>query len=177
MVHVHVSPVATSLGLSLNILAYGVGDLLFSPLTEIPIIERNPIYCLTFVVFWALLFGSAVVNTFGGLLALRFWIGFFGRPALANRGATIRDMYSLIYIPFRLSWWVFIYITFSYPKYAAPFFAGNSVWRPGTAGGSVIFARPLFTNLGIYRGMTLLGGLSVAGIFGTIALYSVYVRK
>jgi DHA1 family multidrug resistance protein-like MFS transporter len=40
-----ISPVAASLGLSLYVLAYGIGDLLFSPLTEIPAIGRNPVYC------------------------------------------------------------------------------------------------------------------------------------
>lgn len=103
----HVSPVAASLGLSLYILAYGVGDLLFSPLTEIPVVGRNPVYWLTFTVFWVLSFPEAVTNSFGGLLALRFWLGFFGSPALANGGATIGDMFPLIYIPYGLSFWVF----------------------------------------------------------------------
>lgn len=67
---------------------------------------------------------------------------------------------------------LFIYLPFSYPKYAASLFAGNSVWRSGTAGASVVFARPLFINLGVHKGVTLLGGLSVAGILGTIALYT-----
>lgn len=40
-----ISPVAASLGLSLYVLAYGIGDLLFSPLTEIPAIGRNSVYC------------------------------------------------------------------------------------------------------------------------------------
>lgn len=66
---------------------------------------------------------------------------------------------------------LFIYIPFSYPQYAASLFAGNSVWRSATAGASVVFARPLFVNLGVDRGVTLLGGLSVAGIFGTIGIY------
>lgn len=397
-----VSPVAVSLGLSLYVLAYGIGDLLFSPLTEIPMIGRNPVYFLTFIVFWVLSFPTAVVDNFGGLLALRFWLGFFGSPALANGGASIGDMYSLIYIPYGLSWWVFsawagpafgpliggfaamakgwrwpmwevvwmastvllvllclmpetsapnillnrarrlrkltgdsrlqsqseidqrnlststiilsalirpmeimlkdpsiffvnlytgyfygvfytffevfplvfppfygfnlgetglaflacfigvtvalltyfaylyfymvpdnirnglreqehrlvpaivgsfllpiglfmfawtsdsnihwsvplvgvgifvmghfftmqslfIYIPFSYPKYAASLFAGNSVWRSVTAGSSVVFARPLFINLGVHKGVTLLAGLSVVGIFGTIAIYT-----
>jgi MFS transporter, DHA1 family, multidrug resistance protein len=101
-----VSPVAASLGLSLYVLAYGIGDLLFSPLTEIPIVGRNSVYYLTFIVFWALSFAPTVVNRFGGLLALRFWMGFFGSPALANGGATIGDMFALIYIPYGLSWWV-----------------------------------------------------------------------
>lgn len=400
--HFGVSPVAASLGLGLYVLAYGIGDLLFAPLTEIPVIGRNPVYYLTFIVFWALSFPSAVVNNFGGLLALRFWLGFFGSPALANGGATIGDLYSLIYIPYGLSFWVFsawagpafgpliggfaamakgwrwplweivwmaspvllslllfmpetsasnillkrarrlrklldnprlqsqseidqrnmsasailtsalirpieitikdpsiffvnaytgyfygvfytffevfplvfppfygfnlgqtglaflacfvgvtiallayfayltfymvpdniknglreqehrlvpaivgsfflpvglfvfawtsdsnihwivpligvgifvighffvmqslfIYIPFSYPKYAASLFAGNSIWRSGVAGGAVVFARPLFINLGVHKGVTLLAGLSVAGVFGTIAIYT-----
>lgn len=105
--HFGVSYVAATLGLALYVLAYGIGDLLFSPLTEIPIVGRNPIYYSTFFVFWALSFGPPLVNSFGGLLALRFWLGFFGSPALANGGATIGDMYSLVYIPYGLSWWVF----------------------------------------------------------------------
>jgi DHA1 family multidrug resistance protein-like MFS transporter len=66
---------------------------------------------------------------------------------------------------------LFIYIPFSYPKYAASLFAGNSIWRSGTAGASVVFARPLFINLGVHKGVTLLADLSVVGIFGTITPY------
>ena len=105
--HFQVSPVTTSLGLGLYVLAYGIGDLLFSPLTEIPVIGRNPVYYLTFLVFWALSFPTAVVDNFEGLLVLRFLLGFFGSPALANGGATIGDMFALIYIPYGLCWWVF----------------------------------------------------------------------
>ena len=102
-----VSPTAASLALSLYVLAYGVGPLLFAPLSEIPIIGRNPVYIITFVLFFILSFPTAVVGNFGGLLALRFLQGFFGSPALANGGATFSDMYSLIYVPYQLSWWVF----------------------------------------------------------------------
>ena len=105
--HFGVSSVTTSLGLGLYVLAYGIGDLLFSPLTEIPIIGRNPVYYMTFIIFWVLSFPTAVVDSFGGLLALRFWLGFFGSPALANGGATIGDMFAVIYIPYGLCWWVF----------------------------------------------------------------------
>ncbi|KAJ6783443.1 hypothetical protein PWT90_01690 [Aphanocladium album] len=102
-----VSAVASTLGLSLYILAYGVGDLLFSPLTEIPVVGRNPVYYGTFIVFWILSFPQVFVNSFGGLLAIRFFLGFFGSPALANGGATIGDMFDAIHIPYGLSWWVF----------------------------------------------------------------------
>lgn len=94
-----VSPVASTLGLGLYVLAYGIGDLLFSPLSEIPSIGRNHIYYLTYIVYWVLSFPEAVVDSFGGLLALRFWLGFFGSPALANGGATVGDMFSLMSSP------------------------------------------------------------------------------
>ncbi len=67
---------------------------------------------------------------------------------------------------------LFIYIPFSYPQYAASLFAGNSIWRSGVAGGAVVFSRPLFINLGVHKGVTLLAGLSVAGILGTVAIYT-----
>ena len=66
---------------------------------------------------------------------------------------------------------LFIYLPFSYPKYAASLFAGNSLWRSITAGASVVFATPLFTSLGVHKGVSLLGGLSVVGIIGTIVIY------
>lgn len=102
-----VSPTSAALPLSLYVLAYGVGPLLWAPLSEIPIIGRSPVYILTFVIFFALSFPTAVSQSFGGLLVLRFLQGFFGSPALANGGATFSDMYSLIYVPYQLSWWVF----------------------------------------------------------------------
>jgi DHA1 family multidrug resistance protein-like MFS transporter len=95
------------LPLAIYVLAYGIGPLLFAPLTEIPVIGRNPVYFLTFIVFFALSFPTAVVGNFAGLLVLRFLQGFFGSPALANAGATFGDMYSLLYVPYPLSWWVF----------------------------------------------------------------------
>ncbi|EPE24922.1 MFS general substrate transporter [Glarea lozoyensis ATCC 20868] len=102
-----VNPTEAVLPLSLYVLAYGIGPLVFAPLSEIPSIGRNPVYYLTFIVFFALSFPTAVVNNFAGLLVLRFLQGFFGSPALANAGASFSDMYSLLYVPYPLSWWVF----------------------------------------------------------------------
>ena len=95
------------LPLSLYVLAYGIGPLIFGPLSEIPIIGRNPVYYVTFILFFALSFPTAVVGNFAGLVVLRFLQGLFGSPALANGGASFSDMYSLLFVPFPLSWWVF----------------------------------------------------------------------
>lgn len=79
------------------VLTYGIGDLLFSPLTEIIIAGWSPVYCLTSIVLWILSFLEAAVDNFGGLLVLRFSLGFFGGPALENGGATVGDIFSPIH--------------------------------------------------------------------------------
>lgn len=59
---------------------------------------------------------------------------------------------------------LFIYIPMSYPQYAASLFAGNDLCRSAFAFAAILFARPMFLNLGIGRGVSLLGGLSVLGV-------------
>jgi DHA1 family multidrug resistance protein-like MFS transporter len=66
---------------------------------------------------------------------------------------------------------IFVYIPLSYPKYAASLFAANDFFRSALACGSVLFAHPLFGNLGVAKGTSLLGGLSVIGIIGIWLLY------
>jgi DHA1 family multidrug resistance protein-like MFS transporter len=70
----------------------GIGPLLFSPLSEIPFIGRNPVYLLTFAVFLVLCGIAPILNSFSGLLAVRFFQGFFGSPCLATGGASLGDM-------------------------------------------------------------------------------------
>lgn len=95
-----------SLPLSLYVLAYGMGPLLWAPLSEIPIIGRSPVYAATMAIFVILSLPTALVNNFAGLLVLRFLQGFFGSPCLANGAATMQDMYSLLYLPYALTAWV-----------------------------------------------------------------------
>ena len=102
----HVSPIDASLPLSLYVLAYGIGPLLFAPLSEIPVVGRSPVYTVTFLLFVILSIPTALVNNFAGLLVLRFLQGFFGSPCLANGGATMQDMYSLLKLPYALTIWV-----------------------------------------------------------------------
>lgn len=52
----------------------------------------------------------------------------------------------------------------SYPQYAASMFAGNDFCRSLFAFGAVLFSRPMFLNLGVGKGVTVLAGLSVMGI-------------
>lgn len=52
----------------------------FRPLTScrIPVLGRNSIYIVTFFIFVILLIPTALVQNIGGLLVLRFLLGWFG---------------------------------------------------------------------------------------------------
>ncbi|KAK1719501.1 multidrug resistance protein [Colletotrichum acutatum] len=85
-----VSQVAALLGLTLFVAGYGLGPMIWSPLSEIPQIGRNPIYISTLLLF----IPTALAVNFGMLLAFRFLTGFFGSPVLATGGATLADIWS-----------------------------------------------------------------------------------
>ncbi|KAG8984673.1 hypothetical protein FRB94_004566 [Tulasnella sp. JGI-2019a] len=103
----HISIVVATLGLTLYVLAYGIGPMLFSPLQELPSWGRNPIYILTAFVFVMLQIPTALAKNIAGLLVLRFLGGFFASPALATGGASVGDIYSPQYMPYALSLWAF----------------------------------------------------------------------
>ena len=106
MHHFDVGTTKASLPLSLYVLAYGVGPMFFAPLSEIPVVGRSPIYLATFGLFFVLSVPTAVVDNFGGFLALRFFQGFFGSPCLANGGASLQDMYDYGALPYAMMFWV-----------------------------------------------------------------------
>ncbi|KAI7190836.1 MFS general substrate transporter [Hortaea werneckii] len=107
MAEFNVGPETALLGLSLYVLAYGIGPLIFSPLSEIPRVGRNPPYMVTMGIFVILLVPSALVENFAGLMVLRFLQGFFGSPCLATGGASLQDLFSLVKLPYVLCLWAF----------------------------------------------------------------------
>lgn len=100
-----ISGEVASLGLSMYVFGYGVGPLLFSPLSEIPLIGRNPPYLATFFIYLMITIPLGLINNFPGFVVLRFFQGFFGSPALATGGASITDIYSLMEMPYLLTGW------------------------------------------------------------------------
>jgi MFS transporter, DHA1 family, multidrug resistance protein len=66
---------------------------------------------------------------------------------------------------------IFVYVPMSYPQYAASIFAGNDFVRSAFAFAAVLFAPPMYKNLGIGQGISLLAGLSVMGIAGMWELF------
>ncbi|OBT92468.2 hypothetical protein VE01_09558 [Pseudogymnoascus verrucosus] len=101
----NVSYTAASLGLAIYVLGYGLGPLLFSPLSEIPSVGRNLPYIVTFGIFVILCAPTATVDNFGGLIALRFLQGYFGSPCLATGAASMGDMFSLVKLPIAIAFW------------------------------------------------------------------------
>lgn len=95
-----------ALGLSLFVLGYGTGPLIFSPLSELPAIGRNPIYIITMFLYTIISIPTALVQNYPGLMVLRFLQGFFGSPCLASGGASVGDMYSLMSLPYAMIAWV-----------------------------------------------------------------------
>ena len=89
----HVSQEVALLGLSLFVAGYGLGPMLWSPMSEVPQIGRMPIYILTLIVFVVFQLGVIYAKNIGMLLAFRFLTGLFGSPVLATGGATLADIY------------------------------------------------------------------------------------
>ncbi|KAK4495584.1 hypothetical protein PRZ48_012852 [Zasmidium cellare] len=125
----HVNETVASLGLSLYILGCGIGlstsifshiqketdcadscswfpgPLLFSPLSEIPLLGRSYIYTSTFTLFTLLCIPTALVSNLPGFLILRFLLGFFASPPLATGGASLADMFSAENMPYAIALW------------------------------------------------------------------------
>jgi DHA1 family multidrug resistance protein-like MFS transporter len=117
-----------SMTLSMYVLAYGMGPMIFSPLSEIPAIGRNPPYILTYGLFVVLIVPTALVTNFPGLIVLRFLLGFFGSPCLATGGASLQDMYSIIKMPYLMSVWA---MSATMGPALAPIISGFSVAAKG----------------------------------------------
>ena len=101
----HVSRVAATLGLTLFVAGYGLGPMVWAPMSEVPTIGRNPVYITTLLVFVLLQIPTALARNFGMLLAFRFLTGFIGSPALATGGASIGDMYAPRYRAYGIGIW------------------------------------------------------------------------
>lgn len=101
----HISETAAIVPLSVFVFGYGLGPVVFSPLSEHPVIGRLWIYIITLFIFVVLQIPTALIHNIGSLIALRFIAGVFSSPALATSGATFGDMFEIAYIPFALAFW------------------------------------------------------------------------
>ncbi|BGP46725.1 hypothetical protein JCM10450v2_002573 [Rhodotorula kratochvilovae] len=82
----------TALPLSLFLLGYVAGPFLWAPLSEAH--GRRPWFVVGVLAFTAFLGASAAAQTYGQLLVLRFFSGFFGAVPMTNSGALCGDIWS-----------------------------------------------------------------------------------
>lgn len=100
-----ISIVVATLPLSLFVLGYGLGPMVFSPLSEHPAVGRTYIYIITLFIFVILQIPTALAKNIGSLLVLRFLAGFFASPALATGGASVGDVLPMPWMPVGLATW------------------------------------------------------------------------
>jgi DHA1 family multidrug resistance protein-like MFS transporter len=64
------------------------------------------------------------------------------------------------------------YLAFTYPKYSASLFAANDFARSTLAAGAIMVSRPMFINLGINWGVSL---LALLDIICCVLLYGLWI--
>jgi DHA1 family multidrug resistance protein-like MFS transporter len=86
---------------------YGLGPMLWSPMSEIPKVGRGGIYFWTLLTFVLLQLPTGFAVNIPMLLIFRILTGFFGSPSLATGGATIGDMYDAASVAYGICIWGF----------------------------------------------------------------------
>lgn len=98
-----------------------------------------------------------------------FWFGWTADPSIhwivCTIGLTLFPIGALI-----LFQCIFMYLPLTYPQYAASLFAANDLCRSAFAAGAILYAHPLYVNLGIGKGISVLAGLLCGGCLGIWAL-------
>ncbi|OAA60300.1 Major facilitator superfamily domain, general substrate transporter [Niveomyces insectorum RCEF 264] len=87
-----VSGDVATLGLSLYVLGFALGPLLWAPLSEM--YGRKSIYVISFTAYTAFNVGAACAPNITTLLVLRFFASAFGSSSMTNTGGVIADMFS-----------------------------------------------------------------------------------
>ena len=85
------SEVVITLGLSMFVLGFAIGPLLWAPLSEM--YGRQLLFATTFGAFTAFSAGAAGSNNVATLIITRFLAGTFGSSSLTNSGGVIADMF------------------------------------------------------------------------------------
>ncbi|KAM0746368.1 putative caffeine resistance protein [Meredithblackwellia eburnea MCA 4105] len=104
----HVSGVVATLGLSLFVLFYGFGPMLFSPIQELPKIGRMVPYYIGLFLFVLFQVPPIMAESHGGIasiLVFRAAAGFVGSPALATGGASMGDLFPMEVQAYAISAW------------------------------------------------------------------------
>ncbi|SCZ95778.1 BZ3500_MvSof-1268-A1-R1_Chr8-1g09792 [Microbotryum saponariae] len=100
-----ISPVVATLGLSLFVLAYGIGPMFLAPLQEMPRQGRTPVYIIGLLFFFLFQFPIVFAPNMATILVFRFASGFVGSPAIATGGASMFDLFGPRHAPIAIGVW------------------------------------------------------------------------
>ncbi|KAL8286804.1 hypothetical protein RQP46_004332 [Phenoliferia psychrophenolica] len=92
-------------GLTLFVLAYGIGPMFLSPLQEMPELGRNPAYIIGLFLFVVFQIPPIFAKNMATVLVSRFIAGFVGSPALATGGASMGDLFPPHQMPYAIGAW------------------------------------------------------------------------
>jgi MFS family permease len=87
-----VSSEVATLGLSLFVLGFALGPLIWAPLSEV--YGRKSIYVISYTAYVAFSVAAACAPNITALLVLRFFASAFGSSTMTNTGGIISDMFS-----------------------------------------------------------------------------------
>ncbi|KAI9030594.1 major facilitator superfamily domain-containing protein [Hyaloraphidium curvatum] len=85
------SHMQVTLIISLFVLGYVVGPLIWAPLSEV--FGRRPVYMISFAGYTAFNLGCALATTIGEMLAFRFLAGTFAAAPITNSGGVLTDIW------------------------------------------------------------------------------------
>ncbi len=89
----HVSATTALLGVSLFVVCFAIGPLLWASVSEI--FGRQPTFFISFGAFTVANIGAACSRSFAGLLVCRFLAGAFGSSSLVHTGAVLADLFDV----------------------------------------------------------------------------------
>lgn len=101
----NISEEVATLPLTMFVVAYGIGPMILSPITEYYRIGRNPVYVISSFIFVVLQIPTALSTNIASLCILRFLGGFFASPVLATGAASVCDMIHAPYMPVVIGVW------------------------------------------------------------------------
>ena len=91
IIHFRISVELVTAGISLFVLGFAVGPLIWAPLSEL--VGRQIVFAITFALFTIFNAAGAGANNTASVLVFRFFAGAFGASPLTNGGGVIADIF------------------------------------------------------------------------------------
>ncbi|KAL2128967.1 hypothetical protein VTI74DRAFT_8406 [Chaetomium olivicolor] len=94
-----------TLGLSLFVIAYGIGPLILSPMSNLATVGRTPVYVAGSLAFCLVNIGTALAKNTATILVLRFIGGLVGSAPISIGGATLMEVYGPAEVPYAIAFY------------------------------------------------------------------------